>query len=500
MNPLPKLGTQPSPPSLAACVCAAAFLLHGCAGNTLVARDAAQSQHEASSAHVANLVQDLEVQGRHGRLDQAQRSRLLQSIDAQGPGNSLQRHLAAQQQYEPLALYAGGAARLLIDGPATFEAMFAAIRQARRTVLLESYIIEDADVALRLAGLLKQKRLEGVQVAVLYDSVGSIGTDPAYFQGLQAAGVATCAFNPLVSKRRIAYWNLAHRDHRKILVVDGEQAFTGGINISAVYHSGSGSFSRSRSKTRPAPNEAQDPNAKGWRDTQVQLSGPAAEALDALVRETWAHQGCQPVLPAQGPAGTAATSARTAPPAPIIQQLVAVLPSSPLDDYNRIYAMLLTAIDVSQHSVWFTMAYFAPGADMIEALCDAARRGVDVRLLLPSQSDFSPVFHAGRSHYTRLLQAGVKLYELQGTVLHAKTAVIDGVLSTVGSSNLDWRSLADNNEVNAVVFGENFGQAMHRMFERDLQACQSITAQAWARRSWWQRSKEAAAGLLARFW
>jgi cardiolipin synthase len=146
------------------------------------------------------------------------------------------------------------------------------------------------------------------------------------------------------------------------------------------------------------------------------------------------------------------------------------------------------------------MAYFAPGRDMIDARCEAAERGVDVQLVLPSVSDFTPVLHAGRSYYERLLRSGVKLYELQDAVLHAKTAVIDGVVSTVGSSNMDWRSFVGNNEVNAVIIGEDFGDSMTRMFRRDLEASEKITLEQWARRSPLQRAKETLARLFENWW
>lgn len=492
----------------AACFGMAALLLGGlggCAAGTLVARDAPAEQAATSSPRAATVAQGIEVHARQRRLTAAERSQLITQLDAQAQAGDLLRHLAAQQPNGLQDLYAGGEADLLIDGPATFKAMFAAIERARHTVLLESYIVEDAGIALRLATLLKRKRAQGVQVAMIYDDVGSFGTAASYFQALRDNGVPTCAFNPLVPKRRMAYWSLAHRDHRKILVVDGEVAFTGGINISAVYRSGS--FSRPKGKAAAAPASSTDQAApsessehlrqNGWRDTQVRLTGAAAQALDTLVRDTWQHQGCLPALPdPPAPNTTTKVTVTTAAHSP----LVAVLPSSPLDPFNRIYATLLTAIDVSRRSVWFTMAYFAPTADMIDALSDAARRGVDVRLILPSQSDFSPVLHAGRSHYTTLLDAGVQLCELQGAVLHAKTVVIDGVLSSVGSSNLDWRSFAGNNEVNALVFGEDFALRMQAMFESDLRACAPVTLTAWRQRPVWQRAKEAAAGLLERLW
>jgi cardiolipin synthase len=216
-------------------------------------------------------------------------------------------------------------------------------------------------------------------------------------------------------------------------------------------------------------------------------------ALDELVRDAWLKQKCPDALPPAPP-----PPPKNAPPAG--PHIVRVIPSSPDDPYNRIYALLLTAIDTAQKSVHLTMAYFAPGSEMVDALCDAAQRRVDVQLVLPSLSDFSPVLHAGRSYYGRLLGCGVKLHELQDAVLHAKTAVIDGVVSTVGSSNLDWRSFVGNNEVNAVIVGDDFGDTMERMFQRDVAASQQITADSWARRPLWQRTKESLARLFEAWW
>jgi cardiolipin synthase len=434
---------------------------------------------------IRTVAREVEVIGHRGRLNAAERERLLQRIAAQGNATQVQRHLLAMSSFGEVDLFAGNAAKLLIDGPQTFAAMFGAIEKARATVLLESYIIEDAAIAQKLSALLARKAAEGVRVAVLYDAVGSIGTDKSYFEGLRRAGVSVCAFNPVnpIKSGRTGYWDITHRDHRKILSVDRQVAYTGGINISAVYSSGS--FGRG---------DADDQQVKkdGWRDTQIELRGPAVIALDELVRHAWQQQKCKDPLPAPRPPAAA--------PAPAGPHIVRVIPSSPDDPYNRIYALLLTAIDAAQQSVHLTMAYFAPGAEMIDALCDAARRRVDVQLVLPSVSDFSPVLHAGRSYYKRLLACGVKLHELQDAVLHSKTAVIDGVVSTVGSSNLDWRSFVGNNEVNAVIVGDDFGDAMERMFQRDLAASEPVTAEAWAKRPLLQRTKETLARLFETWW
>lgn len=435
--------------------------------------------------------------GRRGQpLGAGQRARLIASVGEQGNSPELKRHLAAMASFDDVDLYAHNHATLLIDGPKTFAAMFEAIEGARHTVLLQSYILEDSSIADRLVELLLRKQAQGVKIALLYDAVGSLGTSEP-FERLHAAGIPTCAFNPVNPLTRPGYWDITHRDHRKILSVDRQLGFTGGINISEVYSSGS--FGKSKGK--PRGNDAQD---GGWRDTQIRLAGPAAVRLDDLVRGSWVKQGCKGELPELPPSSAKPAAARppaaaaSAPSAP--EQMVRIVASSPDDDASRIYSMLLAAIDASQRSVYLTMAYFAPGDEMVAALSDAARRGVDVQLILPSRSDFSPVLHAGRSYYERLLSAGVRIHELQDAVLHAKTAVIDGVVSTVGSSNLDWRSFTSNDEVNAVVFGEDFGAAMTRMFQQDRANSQAITAEAWADRSLLQRTKEALARLFERLW
>jgi cardiolipin synthase A/B len=454
---------------------------------------------------LTRVAAQVDVTGPRGQMNQSSREQALQSAAAQGKSELLKRQIAAMSAFGDVDLYAGNDAQLLVDGPATFAAMFAAIEKARRQIILESYIIEDADVSRRLAELLLKRRSDGLEIAVLYDGVGSMGTDETYFDRLRQGGIAVCAFNPVNPlKQRTKYHKITQRDHRKMLVVDGETGFTGGINISAVYSSGSGGFgSRGSSKAPPrkaASSGSGDGKASGktddkaeengWRDTMVQVRGPATHKLHTLFREVWSQQHCEGTVAAIAP-----------PPGPPAgQQLMRVIPSSPQDTENRIYTLLLGSIRAAQRSVYLTMAYFAPGQDMVDALCEAAQRGVDVQLILPSRSDFGPVMHAGRSHYERMLKAGVRIHELQDAVLHAKTAVIDGVVSTVGSSNMDWRSFVHNNEVNAVVLGEDFGGAMTRMFERDRTASRTIELQRWQDRGLWQRSKEYFSRMFEQWW
>ena len=456
---------------------------------------------------LTRVAAQVDVVGPRGPLNQAKREQAVQAAAAQGKADLLKRQIAAMSAFGDVDLYAGNDAQLLVDGPATFAAMFAAIDKARRQIVLESYIIEDADVSRQLADRLLKRRAEGLEVAVLYDGVGSLGTDEAYFDRLRQGGIAVCAFNPVNPlKQRTRYHKITQRDHRKMLVVDGETGFTGGINISAVYSSGSGSFgggSASKApKAKPQSSETADGKAKadgksddkaeqkGWRDTMVQVRGPATQALHTMFREVWTQQHCEGSVAAIAP-----------PPGPPAgHQQKPEIPASPQDTENRIYTLLLGSIRASQRSVYLTMAYFAPGEDMVEALSEAARRGVDVQLILPSRSDFGPVMQAGRSQYERMLKAGVQIHELQDAVLHAKTAVIDGVVSTIGSSNMDWRSFVHNNEVNAVVLGEDFGGAMTRMFERDRTASKTIELQRWQDRGLWQRGKEYFSRMFEQWW
>jgi len=177
------------------------------------------------------------------------------------------------------------------------------------------------------------------------------------------------------------------------------------------------------------------------------------------------------------------------------KEIVHAVGSAADEPYSKIYVTLVSAINSAQSNVYLTNAYFVPDPQLLDALKDAASRGVDVKIILPSQTDFWAVFHAGRSHYAELLRAGVQIYERQDALLHSKTALIDGVWSCVGSTNLDWRSFLHNNEIDAVVLGEEFAKQMLAMFEDDLAASRAIDADRWANRSIGLRMKEWSARL-----
>jgi cardiolipin synthase len=493
--------TPPFPgPSRIAAKALCALLIGGCASLP----ERASIAHAGPVRSNVEWVQKVDVRGADGPLGPRSKARLLAEGASPARRDDLARHLAALELNVPGergqdAWQTGNQVKLLIDGPATLGAMFQAIEGATQSVLLESYILEDDEVAQQLATLLKRKAAQGVKAVVIYDGVGSIATSNAFFDDLKRAGVPSCAFNPVNPLKRPGYWGISHRDHRKILAVDGHTAFTGGINISRVY--ASSSFGRGRAqklieeRARQDQAEGRDSKTDGWRDTQIQIRGPAAQTFDTLVRDTWRQQGCQGDLPPTVPYQAPPVDPKQHTPASLLR----VLPAGPDDGPSRIYTALLAAIEHARESVQLTMAYFAPGREMLDALEDAARRGVKVQLVLPSISDFSPVLYAGRATYTELLEAGVELYELQDALLHAKTGVVDGVWSTVGSSNMDWRSFVSNNEANIVVLDEGVAGDMQRAFAQDVSRSQRITREAWRGRGVLERAKEWGAGLFSRW-
>ncbi len=419
----------------------------------------------------------IQLEGARGPLSSRQSKAILNRLQNGGKETSIfDRHLAVEEAIVGSPLVVGNKVVLLQDGPATFQAMFTAISNAKDHVNMETYIIEDDEVGKRFADALIEKQAQGVPVNFIYDSVGAINAPKEFFKRLTDSGIKVLEFNPINPLTAKKGWELNQRDHRKLLIVDGQAAFLGGINISSVYSSGS--FSP-RSKRRPD-------GSPSWRDTHLQLEGPVVTEFQKLFLATWEKQKGVPLAPSNffpqlGNQG---------------KEVVRAIGSSPDDPYSLIYVTLISAINSAETSVHLTNAYFVPDPQLLTALKDAAQRGVDVKIILPSNTDFWLVFHAGRSFYTTLLRAGVKIYERRGALLHSKTALIDGVWSTIGSTNLDWRSFLHNEEVNAVILGQEFGVQMQAMFETDLASSSLITLEQWQQRSIGLRLKE----MAARIW
>jgi cardiolipin synthase A/B len=428
------------------------------------------------------------VAGARGILSPERAQAVLARATQGSDSDVLRRHLVLEEEIAGTPLTVGNSVQLLSDGPATYQSMFAEIAKARDHINLEFYIFEGDETGQRFADALLKKAAEGVAVALMYDSVGSLQTKPEFFEQLRAGGVRVLQYNPVNPLQARAGWSVNQRNHRKSLIVDGQSAFVGGINVSDVYSSGPSRAGSRFSGSGSAPRLSAKERAKqpGWRDTNVRIEGPAVAQLQRLFLDTWQQQN-----------GEALPARQWFPPMKAVgKHPVRVIASGPDDDVPAIYVTTVSAIMRAEQSVHVTMAYFIPDPQTLEALTSAAQRGVDVKLVLPSYSDFWAVFHAGRSHYGDLLQAGVKIYERQEALLHAKTVAVDGVWSSVGSSNLDWRSFLHNLEVNAVVLGPEFGRQMETMFSRDVAESKEITLEAWQRRPLGVRMKE----IAARVW
>ena len=368
-------------------------------------------------------------------------------------------------------LLAGNRIALLEDGPGTFEAMFAAIDGARDHINIESYIVEDTGPGEELARRLMARCRAGVRVNLLFDSFGSWRTSSAFFERLRRSGVGLCEYNP-VQRWRLWLGQALHlRDHRKLMVVDGRIGFIGGVNISKVYSSAG------------ALTGTGDRQPQGWRDLHVRIEGPAVSRLQRLFVGHWKRH-----------AGFALPSAHYFPPLAVVgTQRVAVAASDAGARRNPYYSALLAAIDGARSRVMLTTAYLVPPRRLIRALVRAAQRGVAVELLLPGVSDFWAPLHAGRSHYAQLLRAGIRIHERHDRLLHAKACVIDGVWSSVGSSNVDWRSVLHNAEADLVVLDETFARELEQVFRSDVARATTIEPAAWASRNGWRRVQESVA-------
>ncbi len=425
-------------------------------------------RHHMRAVHLENA---------HGQLSHQQSAAIIARLGRQADGDMLPKQIALEEAIVGSPLMTGNKVTLLQDGPATYKAMLAAIAKARDHINMESYIIEDDEVGERFAEALLERQARGVQVNIIYDSIGTINTTRAYFDKLAAAGVKVLEFNPVNPLAARKAWSPNHRDHRKLLIVDGATVVLGGINVSSVYSSGSAVMSR-----KP-PEEALK---KGWRDTDVIIDGPVVSEFQKLFLDTWQRQK-GPTLPAKNYYPKLGNQG---------DQIVHAIGSTPDDASSLYYVTLVSAITNAEKNISIACAYFVPDPQLVQALTDAARRGVDVKLLLPSFLDSGLVFHAGRASYDDLLVAGVRIYERDKALLHAKTITIDGVWSTVGSSNLDWRSFLDNDEVNAVILGHDFARQMDAAYARDLTQSSEVKLAAWRDRPLSNKLKE----WMAHWW
>ena len=413
---------------------------------------------------------------------------------------------------------AGNQVTLLVDGPAAHAAQLDAIRHARHHIHLDVYIITDEKIGQEYAEALAERARAGVKVRLMFDAIGGAGAGDAFRQKLADAGVEIFEFNSTADPR---IWRINRRSHRKLLVVDGQVAFTGGVNIMDQYaeaspsaqHRGSSHAANSGGSAGSSSGggkTAKTATQAGWRDTHIKVEGPAVASFQRAFLDAWeAGKGeidlsgdYFPPLPAKGHDIVRVLTSQGTDLLGVFLAVPESLARSLLDAHeqkNVIYNTYFNAIRLAQKRVWITQSYFAPDHGFTALLKKTAERGVDVRLLVPAKSDVGYLPLVTRHYYDTLLKSGVRIYEYQPVMLHAKTAVIDGVWSTVGSSNLDYRSFVHNDEANAMVMGRDFGEAMETLYQRDLGESHEITLQEWRARPLTDRIKETAASLV-KYW
>lgn len=350
----------------------------------------------------------------------------------------------------------------LIGGREAFPAMLDAIRTARRRVHFEMYIFEDDATGREFQQAFIARAKAGVEVRVLVDGLGSFALSARFLDELRAAGVEVRVFHPVAPWRR--RWGLNKRDHQKILVLDDELAFCGGINLADDYQ----------------PIER---GGGGWHDMHARIEGPAVFDLGMLFRETWIEVGGAPFPEPELPAPR--------PDLPGHRALVEVISNERLRARSRMRSAYLHAIRRAERTINIMNAYFIPDIGLRRAFGLAVKRGVEVRVIVPSASDVAAVYYASRHLYARLLKRGVRIFEWPERMMHAKCGVIDGVWTTIGSYNLDRRSFLHNLEAGLVTIDRDLGERMQDRFELDLVACREVTLEEWNQRSTWQQCLEA---------
>ncbi len=356
--------------------------------------------------------------------------------------------------------------KLLVNGKATFDAIFAAIEQAKKYIFVEFYIIRDDTLGNRLKDALIAKAADGIDVFVLYDDVGSIHLSRAYLDDLEAAGVKTSGFT--TTRGFGNRLRLNFRNHRKIVVVDGDVAFIGGHNVGDEYL-------------------GHHPKLSPWRDTHVQISGPVVlEAQLTFVEDWhWASEDQLPLLnwaPRKSPGG----------------DVVALcLPTGPADQLESATLFFLNAISSATQQVWIASPYFVPDVQLISALQLAALRGVDVRILLPEINDQTLVYLSSFSYLEELEKAGIKVYRYQSGFLHQKVVLVDQQVATIGTANFDNRSMRLNFEITVMTVDHTFALEVEKMLADDFSNSKPVTAADFTEKSFFFRLIVRLARLLA---
>jgi cardiolipin synthase A/B len=372
----------------------------------------------------------------------------------------------------------GNQAEVLLGGGRTFRRLFADLREARHSVTLQLYFCQPGDMADQLALVLAERARAGVRVLFLHDAFGSDLPD-SWFHPLREAGVDARTFRP------VRWWTLhkaQERSHARIVVIDGEIAYTGGFGID------------DRWSAHGTEDEA------GWRDTNVRFTGPTVASLQAAFAAAWAETAGEVLAdPSFYPALRSGHCRGLVPVRGSDPVVAGVIHSQPDLGSSSAERLLALTIAAARQTLYVANAYFVPGAEFRALFIAAARRGVDVRILTPSEnSDIPLVRYAGRGLYPELMAGGVRIYEYQPAMMHAKTLVADGIWSMVGTINFDNRSLALNEETSLLIQDADIGARMEEVFLQDLEQAIEITPESYARRPAAERIRERIAALGAR--
>ncbi len=350
--------------------------------------------------------------------------------------------------------------QLLKDGKGTFEAIFSALKNAEKQIHMQYYIFEEGELADRLLALFEKKIGQGVSVRMIYDGIGSFSLSKSYLKKLSALGVEVYPFLPFKFGRFLS--SLNYRNHRKIIVVDGCIAFTGGINLSDKYLKG-------------------DPDLGNWHDMHLKMEGPSANHLDYVFAMDWylvSQKAIEPVwLPEVSDANTS-------------DMLVQIVSGGPDDDFPALEQAYFTIINKAKDYLYITNPYIIPGQAIMQALQTAALSGVDVRLMISENADSKIVSWSVRSYFEALLKSGIKIYLFPDGFLHSKIMVSDDMVATVGTANLDDRSFEQNYEVNAIAYDADFARLLKQDFLKDANVSRMLSYSEYLERPWTEKLKE----------
>jgi cardiolipin synthase len=356
-------------------------------------------------------------------------------------------------------------ATLLVNGSAAFPAMFAGIEAARNYVIVQFYIIRDDHLGRQLKDLLQRKAAEGVRVYVLYDEIGCYYLPRAYRRELAAGGVTILPFRTSRGLRNRFQVNF--RNHRKIVIADGEVAYVGGLNVGDEYL-------------------GQHPRFGPWRDTHIEVRGPVVQAIQFAFLEDWYWA-----------AGEVPELDWTPLPAPVENETALCLGSDPSDDLESCGLFFMHAINSARRRLWIASPYFVPDNALIYALQLAALRGVDVRIMLPEKPDHKLVYLAAFSYIAETEPSGVKFYRYHPGFMHHKVLVVDDDLSAVGTANFDNRSVRLNFELTLIFADRKFAAEVAAMLEHDFTNCHHVTTADFANRPIWFHFAVRLARLMA---